>query len=54
MVVSAINNKGIHAMKMKKVKGDTGQESHSKIPDKILKPNSSNFFKLIVLKRGRS
>lgn len=54
VVTSAINSKGSHAIKMKKVKGETGQDIHSNKPDNILRPSSSNFFKLIVLRSERS
>jgi hypothetical protein len=53
-MASAINNRGIHAMKMRKVKGDTGHEAHNKIPDRILKTRCGNFFKWIVFEGGRS
>jgi hypothetical protein len=39
-VLSATNNKGINAMKIKNVSGDTGHDANNNTPDKILNPNS--------------
>ena len=43
-ILSATNNNGIHAIKIKNVKGETGHDVYNKIPERIARPISCNFF----------
>jgi len=37
-ILSATYNKGIHAIKIRKVKGETGHAAYNKTPERIAKP----------------
>ena len=47
-ILSAINNKGTNPKNMRKVKGDTGQASKSRRPEKTLKLKGIIFFKASI------